>query len=161
MNLRDGETQILGGLISDQEGSSANRIPGIGDLPTLSRIFGTQSDSKDRKELVLSITPHLIRNLVLPSATKTQFWSGTEASLRLPGLGESLNQKGIKSADSEMPDAVENSEQRLTVLPMESAKNVVLSWKTVGAAKDGVQELNLIAKADGTMRSFPAAVLNR
>jgi general secretion pathway protein D len=41
---------------------------------------------------------------------------------------------------------------------MESAKNVALSWKAVGVAKEGVQELSLIAKADGTMRSLPMQI---
>ena len=160
LNLRDGETQILGGLINDQEGTSANRIPGVGDLPGLSRIFGTQSDSKDRKELVLSITPHLIRNLVLPSAGQTQFWSGTEATLRMPELGDSRTRKGIGDSDKagSAGNGAESSARKPPAPPLESSKNVVLSWKTMGSAKDGIQEISLIAKADGTMRSFPMQI---
>lgn len=155
LNLRDGETQILGGLINEQEGTSANRIPGIGDLPVLNRIFGSQSDSKDRTELVLSITPHLIRNLVLPSANQTQFWSGTESSLRMQGLGESLNQNSAKITASVKSEVSNNSAQKSVLLPQDSAKNVVFSWKTLASGKDGVQEIQLYAKADGSMRSLP------
>jgi general secretion pathway protein D len=158
LNLRDGETQILGGLINEQEGTSANRIPGIGDLPTLNRIFGSQSDSKDRKELVLSITPHLIRNLVLPAAGQTQFWSGTESSLKMSSLGESLNQNGAKTSETSMVDGSNNGPQKSLAMPLESAKNLSLFWKSAGTVKDGVMELSLNVKADGTMRSLPMQI---
>ncbi len=175
LRLRDGETQILGGLINEQEGTSANRIPGIGDLPVLNRIFGSQSDSKDRTELVLSITPHLIRNLTLPAANQTQFWSGTESSLKVPALGASLNLDGVGGADKVKGDgaiggpnagtagtnanasAAATSAGKQLMLPTESAKNVSLTWKA-GASVDGVRDLVLQLRADGTVRSLPLQI---
>ncbi|WP_332856476.1 cohesin domain-containing protein [Duganella sp. S19_KUP01_CR8] len=82
LRLKDGETQILAGLINDEDRSSANRIPLLGDLPVLGRLFGSQNDNRQKTEIVLSITPHLIRNIQRKSATDESFWSGTEASLR-------------------------------------------------------------------------------
>lgn len=81
LRLKDGETQILGGLISDEQRSSANRIPLIGELPILSRLFGSQNDNQQKTEIVLSITPHLIRNIRRKEAGAESFWSGTEATL--------------------------------------------------------------------------------
>lgn len=81
LRLRDGETQILGGLISDEDRSSANRIPLMGDLPILGRLFGSQNDNRQKTEIVLSITPHLVRNIRRKDAASESFWSGTEASL--------------------------------------------------------------------------------
>lgn len=81
LRLKDGETQILGGLISDEDRSSASRIPLVGDLPVLGRLFGSQSDNRHKTEIVLSITPHLIRNMRRKDAAAESFWSGTEASL--------------------------------------------------------------------------------
>jgi general secretion pathway protein D len=82
LRLRDGETQILAGLISDEDRSSANKIPLIGDLPLLGRLFGSQNDTRQKTEIVLSITPHLIRNRQRKDPTAESFWSGTEATLR-------------------------------------------------------------------------------
>ena len=82
LRLKDGETQILAGLINDEDRSSANRIPLLGDLPVLGRLFGSQNDNRQKTEIVLSITPHLIRNIQRKSAAAESFWSGTEASLR-------------------------------------------------------------------------------
>ncbi|MCE9569960.1 MAG: tetratricopeptide repeat protein [Rhodocyclales bacterium] len=78
LRLKDGETQILGGLINDTERNSAQRVPGLGDLPVIGRLFSSQKDDNQKTELVLSITPRLVRGLVPPTHVPTEFWSGTE-----------------------------------------------------------------------------------
>jgi len=83
LRLRDGETQMLAGLISSEDRSSASKIPGLGDLPVLGRLFSSQLDNSDRTEIVLSITPRLVRSPLRPDAGQAEFWSGTEASMRL------------------------------------------------------------------------------
>lgn len=83
LRLRDGETQLLAGLVSREERSSANRLPGLGDLPVLGRLFSSQLDNGSRTELVLAITPRVVRNLRLPDAQEGEIWVGTEAQMRL------------------------------------------------------------------------------
>ena len=83
LRLKDGETQILGGLITDQDVQSANRVPFLGDLPVLGRLFSSQKDSKDKTELILSITPRLVRGIAPPALVPNEFWSGTENDPRL------------------------------------------------------------------------------
>lgn len=83
LRLRDGETQILGGLISDEDRTSASRLPLLGELPFLGRLFSNQSDNRQRTEIVLSITPHLIRNIQRANPALESFWSGTETHLRV------------------------------------------------------------------------------
>ncbi len=82
LQLKDGENQVLAGLISGEERSNANKLPGLGDLPLLGRLFGSTVDDSSKTEIVLSITPHLVRNIVRPDAAAAQFASGTEASMR-------------------------------------------------------------------------------
>ena len=86
LRLKDGENQVLAGLISDEDRSTANRVPALGDVPILGRLFGSQRDQKDKTEIVLSITPRLIRNMRRPSLDETEFFTGTEASLRNRGV---------------------------------------------------------------------------
>lgn len=86
LRLKDGETQILAGLINDEDRSTANRIPLLGDLPVLGRLFSSQNDNRQKTEIVLSITPHLIRNIQRKDLAAESFWSGTEATLRLKPL---------------------------------------------------------------------------
>lgn len=82
LRLKDGENQVLAGLISDEERSSGNKIPGLGDLPIIGRLFGSKRDEGAKTELVLSITPRLIRNNKRPSIEQTEFSIGPESAMR-------------------------------------------------------------------------------
>jgi general secretion pathway protein D len=78
LRLKDGETQILAGLIQESDTRTANSIPGLGDIPILSHLFGTNHTDKEKDEIVLSITPRIIRMQPRPAADTTEFWYGTE-----------------------------------------------------------------------------------
>lgn len=82
LRLKDGETQVLAGLINDEDRRSGNKVPGIGDLPLIGRLFGSGVDDSQKTEIVLSITPHLIRNIQRPEAGLAEFRSGTDSSFR-------------------------------------------------------------------------------
>ena len=77
LRLKDGETQLLAGLINDQDRKSVNGLPGLADLPLIGRLFAYHKDEREKTEIVLSITPHIVRNIERPSAGEIQFWSGT------------------------------------------------------------------------------------
>lgn len=81
LRLKDGETQVLAGLISDEERAAASRVPGLGDLPLLGRLFSTQRDDKSKTEIVLLITPRILRNLERPELAQAEFFAGTEGSV--------------------------------------------------------------------------------
>jgi general secretion pathway protein D len=83
LRLRDGQTQLLAGLISRDDRTRSSRVPGLGDLPLLGRLFSSQSDDTQRTELVLAITPRIVRNVRLLEASESEIWVGTEAQPRL------------------------------------------------------------------------------
>ncbi len=83
LRLRDGETQILGGLISNEDRSAANRVPGLGDLPIAGRMFSSQRDDYQRTELILAITPRIVRTANRPDISQAELWIGSEANTRL------------------------------------------------------------------------------
>lgn len=88
LRLRDGETQLLAGLISSEDRSSSRGLPFLSTLPIAGRLFSSTLDNRDRTEIVLSITPRLVSTPVRPDFAQTEFWSGTEATLRLtPSFG--------------------------------------------------------------------------
>jgi general secretion pathway protein D len=89
LRLRDGETQVLAGLISDEDRRTANRVPGIGDFPVVGRLFSSTRDSVTKTEIVLLITPRLVRTLARPDARSLEFAAGTEASSGA-GLGGAI-----------------------------------------------------------------------
>jgi general secretion pathway protein D len=81
LRLRDGETQVLAGLIQDEERVTANRLPGMGNLPLLGRLFSNNNETRAKTEIVLLITPRIVRTLVRPEHVVAEFFSGTEAAV--------------------------------------------------------------------------------
>jgi general secretion pathway protein D len=81
LRLKNGQTQVLAGLINDEERSSANRVPGLGEIPVLGRLFSSHRNSSSKTEIVLLITPRIIRNVARPDAAAPAISSGTEASI--------------------------------------------------------------------------------
>ncbi len=82
LQLKDGENQVLAGLINNEDRSSGSKVPLFGELPLLGRLFGSQLDDKQKTEIVLSITPHLVRNVQRPDAAAAEFSAGTEGNFR-------------------------------------------------------------------------------
>lgn len=78
MTLRDGETAILGGLIRDDERNTRVKIPGLGDIPIIGALFTSYDDSAGRTDVLLTITPRVVRGWDLPTKAAREFYSGSE-----------------------------------------------------------------------------------
>ncbi len=78
LNLKDGETSIIGGLLEDEVTKSTQKIWLLGDIPILGPLLSNSSDSKTKRELVLAITPRIVRSLMVPDSDISSFWSGRE-----------------------------------------------------------------------------------
>lgn len=85
LRLRDGETQILAGLINDEDSKNAAGLPWVHNMPVLGRLFGKTVDSRNKTEVVMLVTPRVVRNLnhatlpVLPMASGTESQPGAPA----------------------------------------------------------------------------------
>lgn len=86
LRLKDGETQILAGLIQDEDRKSINKVPGISSIPLLGKLFSNTNSNHLKTEIVLLITPHIIRNITQPNAEISQFYSGTADAVGAPLL---------------------------------------------------------------------------
>lgn len=104
LRLKNGETQILAGLLRNDHSASADQVPGLGDLPGLGRLFGAHGDNWAKRELVLSITPRIVRNTPYLAPHILEYGSGTEASLRARPL--SLQLQGDEAPPSAGGSAV-------------------------------------------------------
>ena len=60
--VQDGDTLAIGGIIADNRSRSRTGIPYLMDLPWIGRFFGSTADTLDRTELIMLITPHVIRS---------------------------------------------------------------------------------------------------
>ena len=70
---KDGQTAAIGGLISDTEFDSASKVPCLGDIPILGILFRSTTKKKEKKNLLIFLTPRIIRDgQELEEITKTR-----------------------------------------------------------------------------------------
>lgn len=101
LRLKDGETQVLAGLISDEDRSTANRVPMLGEFPLLGRLFGSQKDDTQRSEILLSITPRIVRLVRRPDVLDAEFEAGTESNIG----AQSLRLTSVEVSKADTKDA--------------------------------------------------------
>jgi general secretion pathway protein D len=76
MLLREGETAMLGGLIRDDERSIMNKVPGLSELGVIGKLFANNDSSHERTDVLLTITPKIIRDQALPRPGGSSFSAG-------------------------------------------------------------------------------------
>lgn len=79
IRLRDGETNMLAGLIRDDERKSLAGLPGLSDLPLVGRVFAHNTTSTDQTDIILTLTPHIVRVLDLTEADLRPFRVGRDS----------------------------------------------------------------------------------
>lgn len=105
VQLRDGETTIIGGLIQDDERKTGNRIPGLSDAPLVGRMFAARDDEAVKTDILMSITPHLVRRMELPPVDVQSFWSGTDDSYDTEPVFYFDEEVEVAAATTEAPAA--------------------------------------------------------
>ena len=77
LSSKDGETQVLAGLIRDNDRKGFQGIAGLIDIPVLGRLFTGHNFNRESTEIVLLITPYVMRNIPQPTKLESEFYSGT------------------------------------------------------------------------------------
>jgi general secretion pathway protein D len=78
LSLKDGETSIIGGLIQKSKTDSKSKVSFLGDIPFLGALFTNTNDSANKSEIMLAITPRIVRGVTVPENDVAAFWSGRE-----------------------------------------------------------------------------------
>src|SRR4051812_38148871 len=89
IRLRDGETSMLAGLIRDDERKTLDGIPGLSDIPGVGRFFAHSTRSANQTDIVLTLTPHIVRVLDLTESDLRPFRVSRETTapaVDLPNL---------------------------------------------------------------------------
>jgi general secretion pathway protein D len=121
IRLEDGETNFLAGLIRTDESTSEEGVPGLSDIPVLGRLFGKKRNENQRTDIVLTLTPHIIRRADITAEDLAPIWVGTEQNLTFRGGSPSVESdvEGPFDGDED-PSAVDPAErvrERLRQLP--------------------------------------------
>ncbi len=86
LQIKNGETAILAGLIQDDDRVSAQKVPGLGDIPIVGRLFRNQTDDREKTEIILLITPRIVRSINWPQSAVLDTPVGTDSSIGSPAL---------------------------------------------------------------------------
>jgi len=78
LSLKDGETSVIGGLIQDTKNKQSDKVFLLGDIPIIGQLFTNQNNSGDKTELILAITPRIVRGITVSDPETASFWSGVE-----------------------------------------------------------------------------------
>jgi general secretion pathway protein D len=79
MRLREGETQIIAGLLRDEERKSVKGIPGLKDIPGLGRLFGAEDVTIEQSDIIIALTPYIIRSIPIGPEDEKPFWVDIES----------------------------------------------------------------------------------
>jgi general secretion pathway protein D len=85
IRLQDGETNFLAGLIRTDESNNDQGVPGLSDIPLLGRLFSKKRSEGQRTDVILTLTPHIIRNAEITQEDLEPIWVGTEANITFRG----------------------------------------------------------------------------
>ena len=79
LNVKDGETIVLGGLLQEEDRRTRVTIPWIGDLPFIGNLISSFKTQRVTTEVILTLTPHIVQAMTPPSLSRQAFWSGTDS----------------------------------------------------------------------------------
>ncbi|HPY77460.1 MAG TPA: hypothetical protein PLQ45_06415, partial [Anaerohalosphaeraceae bacterium] len=82
--IKDGQTVVIGGLKKQDVSQQINKIPLLGDLPILGFLFKSEGETTINSELVIFITPSLVKDPVLTDEEKTHLANTVFVSPRVP-----------------------------------------------------------------------------
>jgi general secretion pathway protein D len=102
IRLKDGETNMLAGLIRDDERTVLSGVPGLSDLPLIGRLFANNHKEAQETDIILTLTPHIVRVLDLTEADLRPFRLGRDVG---PGLAEALTPGTPRDRDEPEPQS--------------------------------------------------------
>jgi general secretion pathway protein D len=141
IRLEDGESSLLAGLLREEDQNALSGVPGLGEIPILRRLFGTSDTKKISTDVVMLLTPHIIRMPNITEDDMKSLWVGTEARPKLQGYrgetsfmpspfeggegGEAVSQEETPEGDAESesdPEAEKEKEPKKEENPNVNAK---------------------------------------
>jgi general secretion pathway protein D len=102
VTVSDEETVVIGGLIDENQQDQETKVPWLGDIPILGWLFKTTGDSIQKRNLLVFLTPHIIRNKAQHAQQtirkREEFWASSEASAQ---MSESEREASLERLDAD------------------------------------------------------------
>ncbi|MEA2694432.1 MAG: ral secretion pathway protein, partial [Acidobacteriota bacterium] len=119
IRLKDGETNFMAGLIRTDESTNDTGLPGLSEIPVIGRLFADKRTQHQRTDVILTITPHIIRQAEITQEDLLPIWVGTESNISFRGATPRLESEaegpfdGQEGSPEQIQDAIRRRIQRL------------------------------------------------
>ncbi len=145
VRLKDGETNLLAGLLRDEERMSAGGITGLKDIPLIGYLFSSNKKTIDQSDVVLTITPHIIRAIDISEDDLKPLWVDPDNLSGVTGAGaaSSAARGAATAADQAALAEEEPAEPEPT-----GASGVYLSPASFEAPRDREFRMNVELSTD-------------
>jgi len=88
VKAKDGSKVLIGGLTQSESHNDDNKVPLLGDIPYLGRLFHSTSIRKSKKEFFIVVTPMIIKENRMPTIEEQEIIQRTEKHITLPDASE-------------------------------------------------------------------------
>lgn len=160
--LKDGERTIIGGLIRNDLSNTRDTLPFIGSIPIIGQLFTGRNTQKSKSEILLSITPHIVRSIDMPRPDVATILSGGEDDLE-PGARFASFEADVRTGERD--SAEEKNQKRVSEIGAETQNlEVQLSGPEVLAAgetftvKVSIKQVRNLLRGRFALR-YPAALV--
>lgn len=165
MLLRDGETAVIGGLIQDMDGNNRVRPVGLGEIPGLGNLFSNTRDEKRRTDVMLTITPRVVRPAAMPPQAVRSFYSGNSRRFASEAMYDYIGSRATVKMHPKSPEpgpvapALVAAQQDGLESGGEGAVNLAFSQAKYDAAPGKTLTVTVDAKGLGAIDQMPLQIL--
>jgi general secretion pathway protein D len=119
LTIQDGVQTILGGLFEQDTAKGKTTIPWVGEIPLLGDLISKIENRDIKREILLSITPYVIKQVDVPGMDVATIWSGGEDNLKVGPNFAAFSQPLLSEVEAtklEVTPAAKQSEQEISVI---------------------------------------------
>lgn len=159
IRLKDGEANLLGGIMEDQQTKSLSGIPGLAQIPILRYLFGQTTQDHSENQIVFAIVPHIIRGTDVQEINQRPIDIGTATTIELhhvssrtpAGQSPSITPAPANQAVPGQPQTRQNNPAQ----PSAPAASFLFDPPTVQATKGNTFAVNLLISGAQNVYSVP------
>ena len=126
VRLRDGETNVLAGLLRDDERKDVEGVMGLADIPVLGKLFSSTETQIEQTDVIMSITPHILRTADITGADLASLYVGTELNVGPSALSGGSSGAVDSGAGPSAEPPTEEPENAVTLALLPASNNVML-----------------------------------
>lgn len=160
IRLKDGETNLLAGLLRDEERKTKTGIAALKDIPILGGLFSSTDQAIQQTDVILTITPHIVRSISLGEQDLKPIWVGPEGVSTGERVSEAVSEEALaerrarqRAEQEEIARREERGQNRIALTPsnIPVAQNQEFRVNVNLAAQEEISSLSLSISFDSRL----------